>query len=135
MTDINLTVLVGRLVRDAAISTNGSKVAYFKVASNRCYRDKNNAWRQDSAYVSCKAYGWWADAVSSRKKGEMVLVEGRLRTEERDSDEGKTRNELVLIVDSVRFISFDSPAKSAPPESNGSDVPAVSAASSHEVPF
>ena len=40
MSNLNVTVLMGRLVRDPIIRNNGSKMGFFYIASNRRYRDK-----------------------------------------------------------------------------------------------
>ena len=81
MSNLNVTVLMGRLVRDPIIRNNGSKMGFFYIASNRRYRDKAEVAQEETAFVACKCFGGWTDALARHQKGDMVMVEGRLRTE------------------------------------------------------
>lgn len=101
MSDINIVVLLGRLVRDPLVRNNGKKMATFCLASNRRYRDKSNTVQEETAFVACKCFGGWTDQIVGRKKGDTIIVEGRLRTENW-TDEGTSRSQLVLVCDSVR---------------------------------
>jgi len=118
MSDLNHVVITGRLVRDPSISGNGSKSAFFRIAANRRYRTKTDSKQQETAYLNCKAFGGWADALVDGKQGDMVLVEGRLRTEEWASDAGTVRLELVVVVNSIRFINRGVAVRTSTPESN-----------------
>jgi hypothetical protein len=81
MSNLNVTVLMGRLVRAPIIRNNGSKMGFFYIASNRRYRDKAEVAQEETAFVACKCFGGWTDALARHQKGDMVMVEGRLRTE------------------------------------------------------
>ena len=85
MSNLNVTVLMGRLVRDPIVRNNGSKMGFFYIASNRRYRDKAEVAQEETAFVACKCFGGWTDALARHQKGDMVMVEGRLRTETRKS--------------------------------------------------
>jgi len=85
MSNLNVTVLMGRLVRAPVIRNNGSKMGFFYIASNRRYRDKAEVAQEETAFVACKCIGGWTDALARHQKGDMVMVEGRLRTETRKS--------------------------------------------------
>ena len=139
MSDLNHVVITGCLVRDPSISGNGSKSAFFRIAANRRYRTKTDSKQQETAYLNCKAFGGWADALVDGKQGNMVLVEGRLRTEEWASDAGTVRLELVLVVNSIRFMNCGVPVRPPTPESNealvNAGAPLGETAPSDEVPF
>ena len=103
MSNLNVTVLMGRLVRAPIIRNNGSKMGFFYIASNRRYRDKSDVAQEETAFVVCKCFGGWTDALARHPKGDMVMVEGRLRTETWN-DEGTSRSQLILVCDSVQFV-------------------------------
>ena len=54
MSNLNVTVLMGRLVRAPIIRNNGSKMGFFYIASNRRYRDKAEVAQEETAFVACK---------------------------------------------------------------------------------
>jgi single stranded DNA-binding protein len=103
MSNLNITVLMGRLVRAPIIRNNGSKMGFFYIASNRRYRDKAEVAQEETAFVACKCFGGWTDALARHQKGDMVMVEGRLRTETWNN-EGTSRSQLILVCDSVQFV-------------------------------
>lgn len=106
MSDLAITTMTGRLVRDPIIKNEGSKMGLFTIAANRRYRDRSDTWQEETAFVACKCFGKWTESLAHHKKGDAVLVEGRLRTESWD-DDGMKRSQLVLVCGSLRFITFD----------------------------
>ena len=104
MSDLNITILQGRMVRDPITRNNGTSMGFFSVASNRRYKDKHNTQQQETAFVDCKCFGKWTDALAGRKKGDLVLVSGRLRTETWGTGEAQ-KSRLTLVCDSVHFVA------------------------------
>jgi single stranded DNA-binding protein len=119
MSNLNVTVLVGRLVRAPIIRINGSKMGFFYIASNRRYRDKADVFQEETAFVACKCFGGWTDALARHQKGDMVMVEDRLRTETWNN-EGTSRSQLILVCDSVQFV-VPEPRPQNPAKPNDSD--------------
>lgn len=117
MTDLNYVVLTGRLTRDPVLrrAETGVVFAYFTVATNRFYKDKAGAFKQETAFVPCVVFGRWAELISHRIKGEPVVAAGRLRTDVWEQDAEK-RSQLTLVCDSVRPF--------APGHTNGPAIPA-----------
>jgi len=103
MSNLNVAVLMGCLVRDPIIRYNGSKMGFFYIASNRRYRDKAEVAQEETVFAACKCFGGWTDALARHQKGDMVMVEGRLRTETWNN-EGTSRSQLILVCDSVQFV-------------------------------
>jgi single-strand DNA-binding protein len=106
MSDLNVTTLTGRLVRDPVVrySASGSAWGVFSIASNYYYKDKAGNFQDEAAFVPCKALGRAAETLAKHKKGEMVVVAGRLRTESWEK-EGKALSQLVLVCDHLRFVT------------------------------
>lgn len=105
MSDMNIVTLTGRLVRDPEVrrADSGNLWGVLTLASNYHYRDKGGELQEEAVFVECKSFGRWAEASVKRKKGEMALVSGRLKTETWEK-EGKKQYKLVVICDSLRFI-------------------------------
>ena len=78
MSDLNITTLTGRLVRDPVHRQTESGLPWgvFTLASNYHYKDK---------------------------KGDMALATGRLKTESWEKD-GRTQYQLTLFCDVLRFV-------------------------------
>jgi single-strand DNA-binding protein len=115
MSDLNVTTITGRLVRDPILRRTANDVASanFTIATNYAYKGKDGNRTEEVAFVPARVFGGWADAMAKHSKGETVVASGRLRTETWQKD-GVTKSQLTLICDSVHFFA---PAKvSAAPE-------------------
>jgi single-strand DNA-binding protein len=106
MADINNITLTGRLVQDPVVNQRvpGQCLGSFTLASNYRYTNRLGDARVETAFVPCKAFGSWAKNLEQRKKGDPVVVTGRLRTEKWEQD-GKPRSQLALVCESVRFLA------------------------------
>jgi len=106
MSDINITVVSGRLVRDPDVRRAASGVAWgtFALASNQRVKPKNGEAREETAFIPGKAFGGWAESLQRHQKGDMAIATGHLVTEKWEKD-GETRTSLVLVCDSLRFIT------------------------------
>ena len=120
MSDINNTTITGRLVSEAMMRTarTGTLMAEFRLASNSCYKRKNGEQAKETAFVTCKAFGAWAEPLAKRRKGDVMVANGRLRTEEGEKD-GVTHSDLVLICESLFFISPSSVSRGNEPQMAG----------------
>ena len=98
---INRVVLQGRLVRDPEISyTNaGVAVAKFTVAWSEKYKDK-----ETKLFLSCVAWRNTAEFLAQYfKKGQELVVEGKLSSRDYENKEGKKVYVTELNVDNVSF--------------------------------
>ena len=104
MSDLNNVTLTGRLVRnpDVRRGDSGNWWAVFTLAANYHYKDKAGELQEEVAYVDCKTFGRWAKSLAKRKKGDMALVAGRLKTDSWEKD-GRKQYKLTVICDSLRF--------------------------------
>ena len=107
MSDINITIVTGRLVRDPDVRRAATGLAWgtFALAANHRVKPKNGEAREETAFIPCKAFGGWAESLQRHQKGDMAIATGRLVTEKWEKD-GETRTTLVLVCDSLRFISL-----------------------------
>ena len=103
MVDFNRVVLAGNLRRDPELRStqNGIPVCGFAIAVNRV-GSKNeavdffnvNAWRELGEMVA-----------NYKKKGDPILVEGRLRYRTWQAPDGTKRSAVDVVADRVQFLS------------------------------
>lgn len=98
---VNHLVYQGRLVEDPTFGTTnaGGRYANFRVAWSEKYKEKEN-----KCFLECKAFGGTAEFLEKylNKKGQELLVEGKLNTDEWEKD-GQKRSKIVLMVSNVHF--------------------------------
>jgi|GEM_PF-249613 len=89
---------MGRLTRDPELrrGQSGSPFATFTVAVNRRWKAEDGTPREEIAYVPCLAFGRPAEWAAEHRKGESVILAGRLRTDSRqDKDSNEARSGLA----------------------------------------
>lgn len=103
MSDINNAVVGGRLTRDPELRRGNSGVpwATFTIAANHRYKTSDGE-REEVAFLNCVMFGKPAEWASEHKRGDHVVVCGRLRTTSWESD-GKPHSRLELVVQDFRF--------------------------------
>lgn len=101
----NLVILKGRLTRDPEIKftqTNSTKIASLNVAVNRKF--KNQEGNYDADFFNCTAFGNSANFIEKYfKKGQEILIQGRLQNRSWDDENGQKHFATDIIVESVEF--------------------------------
>ena len=128
---LNKSFVYGNLTRDPEMKAmpNGSKVTSFSLATNRVYKDKDGAKQEQVEYHNIVVFGKQAETSAQYlKKGQGVLIEGRIQTrswDDKTSGEKKYRTEIVA--DSVQFGPKTGPATAQKPavEGKGMDSAAI----------
>src|SRR5262252_6734283 len=90
---INTVTLSGNLTRDPEHRTTsgGTSVVKLRIASNERYKNQTTGeWDDRPGYYDITIWKGMADWVASNiKKGDQVVVEGRLRWREWETDEAR----------------------------------------------
>lgn len=104
---LNKTFVYGNLTRDPEMKSmpTGSKVTSFSLATNRVYKDNNGNKQEQVEFHNIVVFGKQAETSAQYlKKGQGVLIEGRIQTrswDDKTTGEKKYRTEIVA--DSVQF--------------------------------
>lgn len=104
---LNKVYLYGNLTRDPEMRSlpNGNKVTSFSLATNRVYKDANGTRQEQVEYHNIVVFGRQAETSAQYlKKGQGVMIEGRIQTRSWDdkvTNEKKYRTEIVA--DAVQF--------------------------------
>lgn len=91
---MNTVQILGNLARDPELrfTKTGRAVATFTVAATNTYVDSTtNETKEQTAFINCVAWGKTGEAVSNCKKGDRLLVNGRIQTRSYDTQDGQKR--------------------------------------------
>jgi len=97
----NHATILGRLGADPESKTSaaGSAVTRFRIASSVGYGDK-----KQTLWMACTAFGKTAEFAAKLKKGDGLLVAGRLQPNIWTDKQGVERKDIVMIVDTVQAV-------------------------------
>lgn len=102
---MNKIILLGRLVKEVECRyTNGGKcVASFTLAVNRPFKGADGKYEAD--FIPVVLWDKTAEVVANNvKKGQRLLVEGRLQIRSYDAQDGSKRWVTEVVGSSVEFI-------------------------------
>jgi single-strand DNA-binding protein len=108
--DINRVVLVGRLTRDAELkySNNGLAICAFSVAVNSS-RKQGDEWVEEANFFDVTVFGRQGEAIQRYLvKGQQVAVDGRLKQDRWQTQDGQNRSKVGVIADNVRLLGSPS---------------------------
>jgi single-strand DNA-binding protein len=103
MVSFNRVVLAGNLTRDPElrVTHNGVPVCSFSIAVNRV-RSKSEA----ADFFNVSAWRELGETVANyKKKGDPILVEGRLQYRTWEAQDGAKRSAVDVVADRVQFLS------------------------------
>jgi single-strand DNA-binding protein len=91
--NINRVTLLGNLIEDPVVkeTKTGTKVANFRVATSRKWKDKEGEMQETRAFHRCVVFGGVAGFVETLSKGTPVYVEGEMKYGKYDDKDGVTR--------------------------------------------
>jgi single-strand DNA-binding protein len=110
---LNKVYVLGNLTRDPELKAlpNGTKVTQFSLATNRVWKDQAGAKQEQVEYHNIVVFGRQAETSAEYlKKGQQVLIEGRIQTRSWDGTDGKKNYRTEIISESVQFGSKTSGA-------------------------
>lgn len=102
----NKAFIIGNLTRDPEIKAlpSGAKVCSFSVATNRVWKDQNGQRQEQSDFHNIVVFGRQAENVAQyMKKGNMILVEGRIQTRSWEGQDGQKRYRTEIVADRTQF--------------------------------
>ncbi len=102
---LNKAYLVGNLTRDPELKAlpSGTKVVSFSIATNRYYKDKDGKKQEQVDYHNIVAFAKIAElAAQYLKKGQQVLVEGRIQTRSWETN-GEKKYRTEIVAETVQF--------------------------------
>lgn len=107
MSDLNRTILIGRLTRDPELKAtpNGTSVCSFTIANGKTFT-QNNEKKEQTSFFDCTAWSGLAETISKWcKKGDRIGVEGRLTQRAWKDQEDKWHSKVEVVVENIQFLS------------------------------
>ncbi|CAI8003150.1 Single-stranded DNA-binding protein [Geodia barretti] len=108
MASFNKVILMGNLTRDPEVKflPSGTAVANFGLAMNESYTDQQTGEKKESAcFVDVEAWGKQAEIVGEYfTKGKPILVEGALKYDAWEAEDGTKRNRLKVRLIRFQFV-------------------------------
>ncbi|MFP6906922.1 MAG: single-stranded DNA-binding protein [Verrucomicrobiota bacterium] len=148
MASYNRVILMGNLTRDPEVRyvPSGRPVADLGLAVNEKYKNSEGDLVERTDFFDITVWGPQGENCGKYlKKGRPVLVEGRLRLDTWENDQGEKRSKVKVIADRVQFLgtgraaegdgsagedaqggggeSSESPAPQAPASDDSEDLP------------
>lgn len=138
MASYNRIILMGNLTRDPQLSytPNNTAVCKFGIATNHKRKDSEGNMREEVCFLDCTVFSKGAEIFNQyMKKGNPVLVEGRLQFQQWTAQDGEKKSKHAVIVDNFQFMSGrsdgsgggDGGARYEAPATNRAPVQAASA--------
>ncbi len=103
---LNKAIIIGNLTRDPETRAmpSGQKVVTLGVATDRVWKDKTGNKQQATEYHNIVVFGRQAETCSQYlKKGQTVLVEGRIQTRSWAGQDGVKKYKTEIVADRVQF--------------------------------
>ncbi len=102
----NKVILIGNLTRDPEMryTPQGTSVCSFGLAVNRKYKQGEEN-KEEVTFINIVVFGKQADTCGQYlNKGSSALIEGRLKENRWETEDGQKRSKLEVIAQSVQFM-------------------------------
>lgn len=110
MASLNKVMLIGRLGKDPEVISfeNGTKKMSVTLATTERYRDRNGEWAEQTDWHNLISWGNLAVDIAEKRrnyvKGDMMYVEGRIKTRQYVDNQNMTRYVTEILVDKMMSI-------------------------------
>jgi len=149
MAGLNKVMLIGRVGKDpdTYVFDNGNKKISFSLATTESYRDRDkNEWIEQTEWHNIAGYRYLADKTFA--KGDLVYVEGKIKTRKYTDKDQNERYITEIIADKINILmrkstegggSYGSgstpPPPAQSPQQPSQDTPDVAATPEDDLPF
>ncbi len=134
MASYNRVIMIGNLTKDPEYNkiSSGQAVCRFSLASNRQFKNKaTGAMVQEVCFVDVDVWGTQAEHCNKYlQKGRAALVEGRLKFDSWQDNEGARRSKHSIVADRVTFLSANMQQQASGEEGLGMESSELSAMTS-----
>jgi single-strand DNA-binding protein len=107
MASYNRVVLLGNLTRDPELRYTPSNTAVTDVglAVNDRRKNANGEWVEETTFVDVTLWGRTAEVASEYlSKGSPVLIEGRLKLDTWETNDGQKRSKLKVVGERMQML-------------------------------
>ena len=109
MASFNRIIMIGNLTRDPEYKqlASGQAVCRLGIASNRQFKNRaTGTATQEVCFIDVDVWGPQAESCRQYlQKGRSVLIEGRIKLDTWQDNDGQKRSKHSIVADSVTFLS------------------------------
>lgn len=131
MASYNRVVMIGNLTRDPDYKqlASGQAVCRLGLASNRQFKNRQSgSMVQEVCYIDIDVWGPQAESCRQYlSKGRAILVEGRLKLDSWEDQNGQNRSKHSIVADRIVFLSSGAEAGASASESESASDPEAAA--------
>lgn len=112
MAGYNRIVLVGNLTRDPEYKQlpSGQPICRLGLATNRQFKNRQGTMTQEVCFIDIDVWGVQAESCRQYlQKGQSVLIEGRLKLDSWEDQQGQKRSKHSVVADRVVFLGAGAP--------------------------
>uniref|UniRef100_A0A7V0Z6L6 Single-stranded DNA-binding protein n=1 Tax=candidate division WOR-3 bacterium TaxID=2052148 RepID=A0A7V0Z6L6_UNCW3 len=107
---LNSVYLIGRLVADPELryTQKGAPVCSFRIATTRRFKNRESGeTHEETLFVTIVAWRRQAELVNDfLKKGSAVLIEGRLRSRQWETETKEKRSIVEVVAHRIQFLDL-----------------------------
>lgn len=103
----NRVIIAGRLTRDPQMSylPSNTAVIEFSIATSRTFKKQDGSQGEEVCFTDCQMFGKRAEVINKYfHKGEPIFVEGRLKLDTWQAQDGSKRSKLRVFVENFEFV-------------------------------
>lgn len=107
MASFNRVILIGNLTRDIELRylASGMAVTDIGLAVNDRRKGANGEWVEETSFVDVTVWGRTAEVMSEYlSKGSPVFIEGRLKQDTWEAQDGQKRSKLKVVCERMQLI-------------------------------
>lgn len=107
MASFNKVILLGNLTRDpeTRVTANGLTICKLGLAVSRVYMTREGERKEETTFVDIDAFGKQAEVLTKYlRKGRPLMVEGRLKLDQWETNEGQKRSKLGVVLENFQFL-------------------------------
>lgn len=108
MASFNRVILVGNLTRDPELRyvPSGMAVTDIGLAVNDRRKNANGEWIEETTFVDVTLWGRTAEVAGEYlSKGSPVLIEGRLKLDTWEGNDGQKKSKLKVVGEKMQLLS------------------------------
>ena len=112
MASYNHVAMMGNLTKDPELryTSGGAAVCNFGLAINRVYNDGDGEKQEEVTFIDVVCWNKLAEAVAEYlHKGSPAFIDGRLKQNSWETEDGQKRYKHEIVARSVQFLSNGKP--------------------------
>lgn len=138
MAGVNKVILIGHLGHDPETKSTqgGDKICSFNLATTESYKNKDGDKVQNTEWHKVVTFRKLAEiAEKYLKKGSLLYVEGKLKTNSYTDKEGVLKYSTSIIADTFTMLSGSKNTESPAEENSSTQNPQSQGPESDDLPF